>query len=206
MPRNIEIKARVDDIEALKMAAAAIADQGPAELEQDDTFFRCDAGRLKLRVFADGMGELIFYRRANKQGPKESSYWLSPTTSPDSLRQALTLAYGELGRVKKHRTLYLAGRTRIHLDRVDRLGNYLELEVVLRTDEPADSGVREATALMRRLNIGREQLIESAYIDLLLQIPSRRPFLKVPKMLDDVCHSAMSGTQLSSTFQRSRPY
>jgi hypothetical protein len=52
MPRNIEIKARVDDIEALKMAAAAIADQGPAELEQDDTFFRCDAGRLKLRVFA----------------------------------------------------------------------------------------------------------------------------------------------------------
>jgi predicted adenylyl cyclase CyaB len=176
MPRNIEIKARVDDIEALKMAAAAIADQGPAELEQDDTFFRCDAGRLKLRVFADGMGELIFYRRANKQGPKESSYWLSPTTSPDSLRQALTLAYGELGRVKKHRTLYLAGRTRIHLDRVDRLGNYLELEVVLRTDEPADSGVREATALMRRLNIGREQLIESAYIDLLLQSQAGVPF------------------------------
>jgi predicted adenylyl cyclase CyaB len=168
MPRNIEIKARVHDIEALKIAAAAIADQGPMEIEQDDTFFRCDAGRLKLRVFADGNGELIFYRRANKQGPKESSYWLSPTTSPASLRQAMTLAYGELGRVKKRRTLYLAGRTRIHLDRVDQLGNFLELEVVLQTDEPADSGVREATTLMRRFNIGREQLIESAYIDLLL--------------------------------------
>ena len=169
MPRNIEIKARVDDIEALKIAVAVIADQGPAELEQDDTFFRCDAGRLKLRVFADGTGELIFYRRANSQGPKESSYWLSPTTSPDSLRQALTLAYGELGRVKKRRTLYLAGRTRIHLDRVDQLGNFLELEVVLQSDEPAASGVREATALMQRLNIRRDQLIEAAYIDLLLQ-------------------------------------
>ncbi len=168
MARNIEIKARVDDIEALKIAAAAIADQGPMEIEQDDTFFRCDAGRLKLRVFADGTGELIFYRRANKQGPKESSYWLSPIASPDSLRQALTLAYGELGRIKKRRTLYLAGRTRIHLDRVNQLGNFLELEVVLQPDEPADSGVREATALMRRLNISPEQLIDSAYIDLLL--------------------------------------
>lgn len=167
MPRNIEIKARVDDIEALKISAAAIADGGPTEIEQDDTFFRCDAGRLKLRVFADGTGELIFYRRANSHGPKESSYWLSPTTSPGSLRQALTLAYGELGRVRKRRTLYLAGRTRIHLDRVDQLGDFLELEVVLRIDEPADAGVREANTLMQRLSIRRDQLIESAYIDLL---------------------------------------
>jgi predicted adenylyl cyclase CyaB len=169
MPRNIEIKARVDDIEAMKTAAAVIAGQGPAEIEQDDTFFRCDAGRLKLRVFADGTGELIFYRRANGRGPKESSYWRSPTASPETLRQALTLAYGELGRVKKHRTLYLAGRTRIHLDRVDQLGNFLELEVVLGAQEPVDSGVREATDLMRRLDIGPERLIDSAYIDLLLQ-------------------------------------
>jgi len=176
MPRNIEIKARVDDIEALKIAADVIADQGPVELEQDDTFFRCDAGRLKLRVFADGTGELIFYRRANKPGPKESSYWLSPTTSPDSLRHALTSAYGALGRVKKRRTLYLAGRTRIHLDRVDQLGNFLELEVVLQADEPADSGVREATALMQRLNIRPDQLIESAYLDLLLQSEAGVPF------------------------------
>jgi adenylate cyclase class IV len=169
MPRNIEIKARVDDVEALKIAAAAIADRGPTEIEQDDTFFRCDAGRLKLREFADGMGELIFYRRANCFGPKESSYWLSPTASPDSLRQALTLAYGELGRVRKRRTLYLAGRTRIHLDRVDQLGNFLELEVVLQTDDSAAAGVREANTLMQRLSIRGDQLIESAYIDLLLQ-------------------------------------
>ena len=167
MPRNIEIKARVDDIEALEIAVAALAEQGPTEIEQDDTFFRCAAGRLKLRVFADGSGELIFYRRADSPGPKESSYWLSPTASPDSLREALSLAYGELGRVKKRRTLYLCGRTRIHLDRIDRLGNFLELEVVLRTDEPADLGVREATALMRQLNISQERLIESAYIDLM---------------------------------------
>lgn len=168
MARNIEIKARIDDIDALERAAAALADQGPIEIQQDDTFFRCDAGRLKLRAFADGMGELIFYSRPNAPGPKESTYWISPTPSPDSLRQALTLAYGQVGRVRKRRILYLVGRTRIHLDRVEQLGNFLELEVVLNRAEPAESGVREATALMQRLNISPNQLIESAYIDLLL--------------------------------------
>jgi predicted adenylyl cyclase CyaB len=173
MPRNIEIKARIEDAQALEAAAAAIADRDPIEIEQDDTFFRCDDGRLKLRVFADGTGELIFYRRPNALGPKESSYWLSPTASPDSLRQLLTLAYGQLGRVRKRRILYLAGRTRIHVDRVEQLGNFLELEVVLAEDEPADSGVSEATALMRRLHIQPEQLIESAYIDLLRSLGSK---------------------------------
>jgi predicted adenylyl cyclase CyaB len=84
------------------------------------------------------------------------------------LRQALTLAYGQVGRVRKRRILYLVGRTRIHLDRVEQLGNFLELEVVLNIAEPAESGVREATALMQRLEITPNQLIESAYIDLLL--------------------------------------
>ncbi len=108
---------------------ASIATEGPVELQQDDTFFRCDSGRLKLRVFADGNGELIFYRRADEQGPKESFYLLAPTSSPDTLRELLTSAYGQVGRVRKHRTLFLVGRTRVHLDQVEGLGHFLELEV-----------------------------------------------------------------------------
>lgn len=72
MARNIEIKARIVSIQALVPKAAAIADEGPVEIIQDDTFFRCEAGRLKLRAFSQEAGELIFYRRANQQGPKES--------------------------------------------------------------------------------------------------------------------------------------
>ena len=74
MARNIEIKARVESIEALARKAAAIADEGPIEIIQDDTFFRCESGRLKLRAFSSEEGELIFYRRANQHGPKESFY------------------------------------------------------------------------------------------------------------------------------------
>jgi predicted adenylyl cyclase CyaB len=167
MARNIEIKARVADMPALAARAAAIADSGPVEIPQDDTFFGCANGRLKLRVFESGHGELIFYRRPDADGPKVSFYVLSPTESPDTLREALTLANGQEGRVVKHRTLFLVGRTRVHLDRVQGLGDFMELEVVLADGEPAEDGVREAHELMARLGVPTDGLVTGAYHDLL---------------------------------------
>jgi len=165
--RNVEIKARISSVEALVPRVAALADQGPVEIEQDDTFFVCERGRIKLRALSATEGQLIFYRRANQAGPKESRFVISPTASPDSLRIALTLAYGSAGRVRKHRTLYLVGRTRVHLDRVESLGHFLELEVVLAEGESPDAGVKEARALMTALGLADDQLIERAYVDLL---------------------------------------
>src|SRR3989442_8835020 len=107
MARNIEIKARIESVEAVEPKAAALADQGPIEIRQDDTFFACPQGRLKLRAFSATEGQLIFYRRPDQTGPKESFFVISPTASPDSLREALSPAYGQAGRVRKHRILYL---------------------------------------------------------------------------------------------------
>jgi predicted adenylyl cyclase CyaB len=170
LARNIEIKARITSVAALTERAAALADSGPTEILQDDTFFNCPSGRLKLRTFANNTGELIFYRRSDEHGPKQSFYVRTPTTDPESLRETLSLAYGTVGRVRKHRTLYLVGRTRIHLDVVQNLGDFLELEVVLRDDEAPDAGVREAADLMRRLGVEPSQLIDRAYVDLLADI------------------------------------
>lgn len=166
MSRNIEIKARIASVEALLPKVKAVADQGPFEIRQDDTYFACTAGRLKLRMFSKSEGELIYYRRADQQGPKESFYLRSPTTAPEVLRESLSLAYGQTGHVEKHRTLFLAGRTRIHLDRVSGLGHFLELEVVLEENESSDAGVREANELLVRLGVERSQLIEGGYVDL----------------------------------------
>jgi predicted adenylyl cyclase CyaB len=94
---------------------------------------------------------------------------MSPTGSPDSLRKTLSLAYGTIGRVRKHRTLFMIGRTRVHLDRVDGLGQFLELEVVLENQETAASGTAVAQELMADLGIEPSQLVEGAYIDLLAQ-------------------------------------
>jgi predicted adenylyl cyclase CyaB len=172
MARNVEIKARITSVASLIPQAAAIADRGPIEITQDDTFFHCQSGRLKLRTFSNDEGELIFYRRADQQGPKESFYLRTPTSAPESLRQSLALAYGEAGRVRKHRTVFFVDRTRVHLDIVEGLGHFLELEVVLREGEAAEVGVREAEEIMARLGVQPSQLIEHAYVDLLAD---RRP-------------------------------
>jgi predicted adenylyl cyclase CyaB len=167
MARNIEIKARLADIDATLALARPLADGEPQLIAQDDTFFNAAKGRLKLRAFADGRGELIYYERPDQAGPKTSFYVLSPTASPDTLREALTLAHGQIGRVRKLRTLLLAGRTRIHLDRVEGLGDFMELEVVLADDDAMQDGVAEAHALTARLGIAADQLIDVAYLDLL---------------------------------------
>ena len=167
MARNIEIKARIPRLSQLAEKVAAIADTGPLAIAQDDTFFRCSTGRLKLRRFADGTGELIFYRRADEHGPRESFYIRSPTSAPDALRESLSLAYGATARVRKQRTLFMIGRTRVHLDRVEGLGEFLELEVVLADGEPATAGVAEAKNLMARLGVDQSQLLDRAYADLL---------------------------------------
>ncbi|MFY1992923.1 class IV adenylate cyclase [Achromobacter xylosoxidans] len=169
MARNIETKARVASLAAVESLAAALSGKEPVAIAQDDTFFACPDGRLKLRAFSDGTGELIFYRRADDTGPKESFYVISPTSSPDTLRDALGLAYGVIGRVRKQRLLFMAGRTRIHLDRVEGLGEFLELEVVLRDGESAEAGMAEARELLASLRIAPEQLVSGAYLDLLAQ-------------------------------------
>lgn len=169
MARNIEIKARIVSVEALEPKAAALADSGPIEIFQDDTFFQCETGRLKLRAFSETSGELIFYQRSNQAGSKESFYVRSPTDAPASLREALTLAYDEAGRVRKNRTLYLVGKTRVHLDKVEALGDFLELEVVLSEGEPLQSGIDVAHHLMAQFGIEPAQLIEGAYVELLAE-------------------------------------
>jgi predicted adenylyl cyclase CyaB len=167
MPQNIEIKAAVADLAALESKVHPLATHGPEPIAQDDTFFACAKGRLKLRTFSAEAGELIFYQRADQAGPKASFYVRSPTSSPDSLREALRMAHGIIGRVVKRRTLYLIGRTRVHLDRVEGLGSFMELEVVLAEGEASEAGVAEANRLIAALGIQAEDLIEDAYLDLL---------------------------------------
>ena len=120
-------------------------------------------------MFSEDAGELIFYRRVDRAGPKESFYLRSPTTAPRILRESLSLAYGEIGHVRKKRTLFMSGRTRIHLDCVEGLGDFLELEVVMGEVDgaPLAEAEAEALGLMARLGIDAGQLVEVAYVDLL---------------------------------------
>jgi len=173
VPRNIEIKVRISSVEALLPKVRAVADQGPWEIRQDDTYFACAGGRLKLRTGCGDSGELIYYRRENQRAPKQSFYLRSPTAAPGSLRDLLTQAYGQIGRVEKLRTLFLRGRTRIHLDKVTDLGHFLELEVVLPDHESPAEGIGEANELLTLLGLDSSQLLEGSYLDLLATAADR---------------------------------
>ena len=167
MARNVEIKARVRRPSELLDAVLEIADRGPTVFAQDDTFFACPNGRLKLRTFAATEGQLIFYRRDDQAGPKLSEYLITATAEPDALRGTLALAYGVVGRVRKTRTLCFVGTTRIHLDDVEDLGHFVELEVVLTPQQTVDEGEAIAHDLMTKLSIAPDQLVQRAYVDLL---------------------------------------
>ncbi|CAB1062307.1 Adenylate cyclase (EC [Olavius sp. associated proteobacterium Delta 1] len=169
MYRNVEIKARIENIEDLELRIAKIAEDGPTTIFQDDTFFKCANGRLKLRTFSEKYGELIFYQRDDQLEPTESFYIRTSTNDPSTLREALKLAYGEVGRVIKNRKLYYAGRTRIHVDQVERLGNFIELEVVLKKYEDVNTGIDEADEILQQLSIDKSCLIRCAYVDLIPQ-------------------------------------
>jgi hypothetical protein len=112
MARNVEIKTKIEELAPLLERVKAVADSGPIEIDQDDTFFRCPSGRLKLRELSSSEGQLIFYERPDCAGPKESRYFICPTTQPRSLRETLTWALGMVGRVRKRRLLYLVRNTR----------------------------------------------------------------------------------------------
>jgi predicted adenylyl cyclase CyaB len=167
MARNIEVKAHVDDFEALKVRAESLSDQPLEIIPQEDTFFNTEQGRLKLRILAPDLGVLIYYERPDQDGPKRSDYHLAETRDPESLKQTLTLAFGVRGVVRKTRYLYMVGQTRIHLDDVEGLGHFMELEVVMHEGQSDAEGQAIAEDLMRRLGVGKDAWLEGAYMDLI---------------------------------------
>jgi adenylate cyclase class IV len=167
MPRNIEIKARIASVDDLLPRAIALADGAPEVIDQDDRFYRVPQGRLKLRRLGDGSAELIHYQRADGSEARPSDYVRVPVADAAALHEALARACGEIGRVQKRRLLLHLGPTRLHLDRVQGLGDFIELEVVLRHGQGDDEGRAIAEGWMQRLSLQQAPRLGGAYMDLL---------------------------------------
>ena len=111
--------------------------------------------------------ELIYYERSSVSGPKESRYIVQPTSDAEGLCAVLSAALAVRGVVRKRRTLCLIGQTRVHLDEVEGLGQFVELEVVLHPQQSVGEGRAIARQLIAELCISPDQLVEKAYVDLL---------------------------------------
>jgi predicted adenylyl cyclase CyaB len=135
-------------------------------IAQEDVFFNTPHGRLKLRILSPERAQLIYYERRDQSGPKRSDYQLIHTDDPAGLRALLSRAYGVRGVVRKQRCLYMIGQTRVHLDEVEGLGQFLELEVVLEAGQSDADGQAVAEGLMHKLGVQPEDLLEDAYMDM----------------------------------------
>src|SRR6266436_3870540 len=125
--RNLEAKFRLRDLALARRRAEAIGFELRVLLIQRDTFFRVEHGKLKLREEPGGAA-LIHYRRDRLAGLDLSDYQIVQVAHPEAMRAD---ALGVLAEVRKERTLMMRGNIRLHLDRVEGLGEFGEIEAVL---------------------------------------------------------------------------
>jgi predicted adenylyl cyclase CyaB len=165
---NLEIKARCADLGAVRERARDLAASRFGVDRQIDTYFATRRGRLKLRESSLSGGQLIPYLRPDQRGPKNASYGVIPVEEPEGLKALLTEILGVHRVVRKVREIWLHENVRIHLDQVEGLGSFVELEAVY--DGAPDSLPAQQTKvrfLMERLGIGEEDLVDVSYEGLL---------------------------------------
>ena len=165
--RNLEYKARIDDPKPYQATARALGADLWGDLRQTDTYFPAANGRLKLRETAGFQGELIFYQRDEWGANRPSDYEVSRTAEPALLRDLLAAALGVIAVVKKRRTLLVLDATRIHLDNVEGLGNFLELEVPVHEDDAAAS--ERLDRILVELGLDWQRCIRASYLDLIIE-------------------------------------
>jgi homotetrameric cytidine deaminase len=165
--RNVELKARDHDPEATLAAALGhgAADQGV--LRQKDTYFAAREGRLKLREEDDG-ATLIAYARADAAAARTSAYHLVAVPDPAALTAALDASLGTVVVVEKFRRLLLWEGVRIHLDSVEGLGTWVELEAVATPDSDLSDEHRKVAELRAVLKMQDEDVVAQGYAALLL--------------------------------------
>ncbi len=112
---------------------------------------------------------MIFYFLADVAGTKQSDYEIAPVTDAAKLKSELERVLSESVAVEKTRLVFLSGQTRVHLDAVEGLGSFLELEVVLRDGQSPTEGHAIARDLMQQLGIQEADLIATAYADMLME-------------------------------------
>jgi predicted adenylyl cyclase CyaB len=161
---NLEIKARCADLDAARERARSVATEWIGLDRQVDTYFLTRRGRLKLRESSLSGGQLVPYLRPDQEGPKRSDYRVIPVDDPAGVKSLLGELLGVHRIVRKDREIALYENVRIHLDRVEGLGSFLELEAVFDGDPEQERAQHEKVRfLMHRLGIQESDLLSASY-------------------------------------------
>ena len=171
MPRrNLELKVRVPDLVGVRSACRTVATPD-AVIEQVDTYFHATRGRLKLRESAGAAraceATLIAYDRPDRNDVRASDYHLVAVPDAAGVKAALSAALGVRGVVRKRREVHMYHNVRIHLDGVEGLGTFVELEAVISPEADEHVSLTRLDALCGLLGLSRGDGIAGSYADLL---------------------------------------
>jgi predicted adenylyl cyclase CyaB len=166
---NVEIKAACKDPDHIRQYLLSQgADFRGTDL-QSDTYFKVKQGRLKLRQ-GNIENSLIYYERNNQAGPKSSSFDLFPVTNPGQLCAILAKSIGILIVVKKEREIYYIGNVKFHIDRLEGLGSFVEIEAGnLLADLDREALQAQCTFYLKEFRIAEQDLVSVSYSDMLLK-------------------------------------
>ena len=165
MPQNLEIKCTYTSLAKAKSIARRIGAISKGTLRQIDTYFNVESGRLKLREINGKQFELIYYHRPNAKSSRYSDYTIIKLEDPRAAKSLFRSLFGVSVVVRKNRGLFLYKNARIHIDSVERLGTFMEFEVIV------TRGKRQARELMQLLTkefgISQKMLLGGSYSDLI---------------------------------------
>lgn len=166
MPENVEIKAACRDLAACRRRALDLGARPHAVETQTDRYYELDGRRrIKLRTIEGGRAEMIEYDRPEDEGVRVSRYRVDRVRSDDGL---CLVPKGEpLVIVRKTREILLLDNVRIHLDEVDGLGCFVELEAVVDAAHGEERCRRQVSEIMAGLAIEAGDLIRASYSELL---------------------------------------
>ncbi|MFO8029003.1 MAG: class IV adenylate cyclase [Cyclonatronaceae bacterium] len=179
--RNIEIKARCRDHEHIRRVLMENRADYKGLDQQTDTYYRVGSGRLKLR---EGRIEnnLIHYHRQDSTGPKKSAVTLFPlkqdkygdpgTIHP--LKKILADVLGILMVVVKRREIYFIDNIKFHLDTVDGLGRFVEIEAIDTDGAIGEDRLHDqCRRFIRLFDISGEDMVAGSYSDMMAENSGR---------------------------------
>ena len=163
---NFEFKARLNNEQRVREALKRLNARFIGTDHQIDTYFRVSSGRLKVR---EGRLEnaLIFYQRSNVRRARQAAVEMMLLPRRNSLRAILARSLEKLAVVDKRREIYFVKNVKIHLDRVRRLGKFLEVEAISRAGDVKK--IRsQARQFQKLFGISAKDIVAESYCDLIL--------------------------------------
>lgn len=165
---NIEIKARTEKAAQIRQYLTNKGAEFRGIDRQTDTYFNVSNGRLKLRE-GNIENNLIWYQRNNQPGPKQSDFLLTPVSDAATLKQSLSNALGIKVIVVKKREIYFIGNVKFHIDQLEGLGSFVEVEASNKTEDLPVEKLQEQCEYYRvAFEIKDEDLLQYSYSDMLL--------------------------------------